>query len=529
MIEVELPDGTILEFPEGTSPTVMKSAAAKYHQSRQQSTHDAAPQSPRAEYPYPDMTDTEKSYVDDYGHGLAATQGATLGTIDNVMSGIEAVGAGVGAAARLENPIDAAGERYNRSQTIRKAGRDQFREEQGPLAILPEFLGGMATGGLAGGLVKAPASATRLGMGARVGGVGAAEGALEGFASADGGAFQDRMKAAGVGAGIGAATGGLLGGMFPGRRPQAPSMDELRQRQAAAYDTVDQMPVQLTPAARTDLVSRVQERGAGDAIDDVMHPKAARASERAELLSERPLVSEIEKYRRLTGEVAGSPDASEARRGAGLKQEITDYLNDLSPRQVGTGSLSNLEAVKNAISEGRDMTQRIKKSEMVTDGPFSASEKAMRRAMTSGTGGNEVNAIRQNVRAILDNPKKMRGFSAEERKAMEELVSGTPTINAMRLLGRLSPTSGALPLAGGGALMAGAGATSNPLFLVPPIVGLTAKAGAEAATKGKIAELSELLRNGGQIGGRNMSPTQRAAIVSILTGANASAGQQYHP
>jgi hypothetical protein len=192
-----------------------------------------------------------------------------------------------------------------------------------------------------------------------------------------------------------------------------------------------------------------------------------------------------------------------------MKQEITDYLDNLKPDDV-TGS--DPEAAVSALREGRDMTRRIKKSEQIAE----ALMKGERRAATSGTGGNEVNAIRQNIRAILDSPKKRAGYTPDEIEAMEKIARGSAATNTMRMVGRMSPSTGLMSQMAAGGMAVGAGATSNPLFLAPAFAGMVAKSGAEHLTKNSVKELQELIRNGAPLAKKTFSDSQRSAIVALL-------------
>lgn len=171
------------------------------------------------------------------------------------------------------------------------------------------------------------------------------------------------------------------------------------------------------------------------------------------------------------------------------------------------------ESALAALREGRDMTQRIKKAEAIDEATY----KGINRAATSGTGGNEINTIRQNIRAILDNPKARRGYSADEIKAMEEIVRGTPTINAARWFGRFSPTSGMLSATLGGGLGAGAISTGNVLMAIPPAAGYIAKAAGERMTKSQVENLAEIIRNGGVApAGKTLSEAEKAVIRAMM-------------
>lgn len=314
----------------------------------------------------------------------------------------------------------------------------------------------------------------------------------------------------------------LIGGIAPvaGARlarsgPQAPSIGALRQQQDAAYEAVDNSQARLDPAQRQGLIDQMDNRTAGMDMDPFLHPRAKRTMERMDSLEPSPLISDVEKKRRLVGrDVAGSLDPSEAALGQAMKGEIDTYLKSIAD-QGGLGADAAETLAR--LEEARMLTQRIKKSDTVVD----ALTKAERRAASSGTGGNEVNAVRQNIRAILDNPKKRRGYSAAEIAQMESIVRGSIPVNALRLAGRLSPTSGALPMMANMAAMAGGatgGAAGIALTAIPGSMGMIAKALAEGMTKGQIDKLMATIRNGGPLPGKGINQNDyRAAIAALLS------------
>lgn len=372
-----------------------------------------------------------------------------------------------------------------------EAEKQAFRErtaafaEQNPTAdTVARVAGGLATGaGLArGGLTllrNAPSAASAF---ARGGLEGAAYGAAHGAGAADDqNVAESAMR--------GAAMGGLIGAPLAGgtqaimnalaRRSAvkaAPSIQDLRRDADAAYSTARAQNPQVP--AFSDLAAQARPTLSEQGFLPRLHPKVSAALDEIEATAGAgvPDFKTVEKMRRVAKSAAGSLEPDERRLGSMLVQAIDDMVDRTAPVPE--------------IKTGRELYGRMKRADLVED----ATVRAIRRAATSGTGGNEVNAIRQNIRAILDNPKKLRGFSPDEIQAMEGVVSGTPGINAMRLVGRMSPTSGALPL------MANIAAASvSPPALAVGALGMAAKGGAEAATRAQRDILSALIRSGQQI------------------------------
>ena len=236
-----------------------------------------------------------------------------------------------------------------------------------------------------------------------------------------------------------------------------------------------------------------------------------------------PTISEVDEARRWIGQnVAGSREAGEARIGMAMKDGIDSHLDNLQPGDL-TGTNRPGDVVE-TLKDAREKAHRIYKSQIFEAEDVGAIEKGLRRAAVSGTGGNEVNALRQNVRRVLEDPKLRKGFSKVELQAMRDVADGTPSQNALRWASRFAPSSGAIPsmtgIGAGGGLTA---ATGNPIFLAPSALGEGAKYAAERSTRKQVNKLGELIRNGKPLPKKQVGEaTQKALIAWLLSrGANA--------
>ncbi len=102
------------------------------------------------------------------------------------------------------------------------------------------------------------------------------------------------------------------------------------------------------------------------------------------------------------------------------------------------------------------------------------------RAAAANSGLNLDNAIRQRVVSLLSNPKQLSGFSREEVNALHEIARGTPTRNALRIVGNLLGGGGGLGsivTSGVGAALGGAagGPVGGAIGAASPLVGYVAK------------------------------------------------------
>ncbi len=298
--------------------------------------------------------------------------------------------------------------------------------------------------------------------------------------------------------------------------PKAPTLEELQAQSNAGYDAVRESGATLSPQSADTLAGGIEGTFGTRPATRRMNPKAAIAAEElaGDMRQHPPTISEVDEARQWIGDnVAGSSEAGERRLGVMMKDAIDGHMDQLQPGDVtGTNRASD---VVSALTDAREKSHRIHKSQLFEAEDTGMIAKGLRRAATTGTGGNEINAIRQNVRRVLENPKLSRGFNETELQAMRDIADGTPTQNGLRLLGRLAPTSGALPLGGFTGAAGAAGATGNPLFIAPAIAGQGAKYLGERSTRKQIAELGELIRNGKPLPKKYASDLEKRVVAAL--------------
>ena len=305
-----------------------------------------------------------------------------------------------------------------------------------------------------------------------------------------------------------------------------PTLDEMKSKASGLWEKVQSAPETLTDSATAGLEAATRGALPTSQLAPRSYPAAFAAAEDVGTL-QNPRVFDVEEARRIIGDaVAGDP--KEARVGVAMKKAIEDYMGTLKPADLQGGSA---DETLDALAAARKTTHQTKKADAVIN-------KEMRgesRAATTGTGGNEVNAIRQNIRTLFDKERDptlsgaRQGFSPDEMKAMDTVVFGDTKSNIARLLGRMAPTSGALPMTmtglGGASGATATLATGNPFFAIPAIaggVGELSKAAAEKMTKDQIAVLLATILNGGKAPGKSAARTAtEQAIVNQLLSTSA--------
>jgi hypothetical protein len=347
-------------------------------------------------------------------------------------------------------------------------------------SMAAEVAGAIPTGMIAGGQLAGRGASLlgRIGTGALVGaGQGAAYGA---------GASDDNRA---MGAAFGGATGGVVGGAIPaiadaGRAifsrigAAMPEIDDLYRAKNAAYAAVDNSGFSYKPNQIDDLITDIYKRVGQEGIDtapDGAHKAAIRMLERLNSRQGPMTLGQLDQLRQvIRRDVIDSGSRADGYFGGLMIDAIDDFIDKAGGAQV--------------IGAARQAHQTLRKSELLAE----ALEKAQRQAASSGSGGNIDNAIRQQIKSILNNPSRVRSFTKAERAAMDRIVSGGSSLQGfLRLVGKLSPS--------GNGLMAalGVGATAaNPLMAIPIGAGLGAKAIADRATIGGARALEQAVRTG---------------------------------
>lgn len=225
MIEVELPDGTIVEFPEGTSQDVMRQALMKLSaKSPRDAMRNRIAQAKAGTLELQPTSQTRaeaanvqaETKINDPGALvtalLSATQGATFNFGDEI-------------AARAAS-IFPGGPSYEQGLATARKALSAGREARPGTALASELGGAMGSGLVTAAAIPARAAqmivgpvgmrtVPAIGRGLLAGtGLGAAEGAVAGFGSGEGGAGE-RASSAASGAAMGGAFGGLLGAAMP--------------------------------------------------------------------------------------------------------------------------------------------------------------------------------------------------------------------------------------------------------------------------------------------------------------------------
>ena len=299
---------------------------------------------------------------------------------------------------------------------------------------------------------------------------------------------------------------------------EAPTNQELRSQAGRSFKAAENAGVMFKAEGverlRQSVLAELEDAG----FDVDLHPRIAAVVKRLDMAAEGNLTLKGgEIIRRVAQNAARSLDKDERRIGWRVIDQISEFLSGDNPGDVLMG---DAKAGGQALANAREIWARMSKSEAID----LAIENAERRASKTGSGANIDNVIRQNVDKILGKDGKPRGFTTEEVAVMKKIVNGTTVRNALRGLGKMSPTG---VVSGGFGLAATA---TIPLGWMLPITGFLAKLGADSLTKGAAKDLSAAIRSGDRSGGARVRPAlakprQPPTALSALYDQSQNQGQ----
>lgn len=237
----------------------------------------------------------------------------------------------------------------------------------------------------------------------------------------------------------------------------SPSVGQLKEQSSKIYDQLESSGVRFNRDKFGALVEGIVSKVGKEGFNSRLHPKVGAVIDELANHTKKSLsFSEADTLRKVAGTAAKSIEPDEARLGRIIIDKLDDFLENTSRNAVeGQG-----EEVGKLASQARSLWARARKTEMI--------EEAVERAGNQATGIE--NGLRTQFRSILNNKKKIRSFSEEEKAAIRKVVQGGRAENVAKLLGKFgfsegqatSALLGSLGIAGGAAVGGPGGAVVVP-------------------------------------------------------------------
>ena len=248
--------------------------------------------------------------------------------------------------------------------------------------------------------------------------------------------------------------GKLMGKIAKGGGGSAKS---IRQAAEDAYTASEQAGLVVKPQAFSDMIDQANVDIYKQGLRARLHPQTVSMMKTLaeDQAKGTPIkLSDIDLIRQDIGSAISKALRSGDNRDAKLlgvfRSHLDDFINNLSPDKVEAGD-KNMAI--GALRKAQELWGRYKKVDVI-DGVF---QRAQDQASSSYNGENFTNALRQQVKRVLNSPKLSAGFTEDEKIALRKVVRGNFLLNAARVIGRYTPTS-----LKGGAVVGGTAAAGHP-------------------------------------------------------------------
>jgi plasmid stabilization system protein ParE len=216
-------------------------------------------------------------------------------------------------------------------------------------------------------------------------------------------------------------------------RAAIPTRPEIKAASSAAYKRAEQSGGMLPQSDLGGFVQQAEKMLGGEAFDKGLHPNTLAALTRLYEDASNPQIAGhsvqgAEVLRRVIAsaetKALKSPDGADDARLAG---KLLDDFDDFVEQQLPTSSAEYRQArtLWNVQRKSQDIEQLF--------------ERAQNQAGQFSVSGME-NALRTQFKQLADNPRRFRRFSEDERSAILKVVRGGPVQHSLRLLGKFAPT-----------------------------------------------------------------------------------------
>lgn len=437
-----------------------------------------------------------------------ALQGATFNLADEAIGGIGSDFAKLFAKLQGLGPSEVTGEEYDLSEEVGQASvRQDMKEfeEENPKTSLGLNIAGAMTMPLAAG-AKFLGQAPKL---SKVAGVSGLEGMMYGLGSGEN--PEDRVVQ-GTQQGITSAILGPLmhlGGQKVMEKVLKPSAKKLREALSPTkdatslkaeakqfYKTADESGVKVGKEHYQQWSKKLLADLEAEGINAETYPQIGKALRMIKRYKE-PTYRELESIKTSLFAAKESRRDAVSSFGNRIDDEIDDFVADLTPQNITAGSVTDLA---DHLSKAKDLWSRHKQVTTLDDvmTKVAHSEDVVGKADVD-------RAIRGQVRQILDNPKKKRGFEGETLDAMEKLVVGDPIKQSARTLAEMAPSAGSArgPGSAAGTAILGVMTTGTPagaaLGLIPGITGKISKMLSGKITQKELLRIQDTIANKGQL------------------------------
>ena len=214
-------------------------------------------------------------------------------------------------------------------------------------------------------------------------------------------------------------------------RAKDPTSQEIKSTASQMYKTIDDAGVVIKAEPFNEFVNKVKTT-VGSKVREARQPQVVDALKQLDEASGS--VKTLQKMQDLRESISGikmSGNASERMFAGDIVKELDDFIEKLDASKLISPTKGDMEAIK-LVPQARDLWKQARKSEML--------DEIYRKAEIKSTDPyNDVafaTKLRAEFKNLATNKSKLRGFTEEEIKAIEQAAKGGKIENALRAFGQ---------------------------------------------------------------------------------------------
>ena len=213
-------------------------------------------------------------------------------------------------------------------------------------------------------------------------------------------------------------------------RAKVPAASEIKQQASSLYKQIDDAGVLIKSEPFGQFVNRVKV-DIGGKVREARNPKVTDAiKELDEATGSAVNLRKIQDLRESISKIKMSSDKSDRMFAGDIVKELDDFVEGLDASKLIAPAQADLEAIK-LVPQARDLWKQARKSELLDE----IYRKANIKATDSFDDVEVVKKLRAEFKNLATSKDKLRGFTSEEVKAIENAAKGGRLENTLRAFG----------------------------------------------------------------------------------------------
>jgi hypothetical protein len=292
-------------------------------------------------------------------------------------------------------------------------------------------------------------------------------------------------------------------------KAKVPAASDIKSQASQLYKQIDDAGVVIKSEPFNDFVNNVKST-IGTKVREARNPKIVDVFRELDEARDAPItLQKMQDLRSSISELKMASEKSDRKFSGKIVDQLDEFVESLDTTKLVAPVKGDLEAIK-LVPQARNLWKQSRKSELL--------DEIYRKAEIKSTDPYDdvafATKLRSEFKTLAANKDKLRGFSAEEVKAIEDAAKGGKVENALRAFGR--------PLQG--SILQGQNVASLSL---PALIGLKIGGPAGAILGANVVPASKAIsrRVAGSLGKQNL----QNVINSIKTGGQPYSGVQLTP